>query len=68
MSIAKGAGLNGNNDFETLRIATIAATTRDQSTTHSLQMGFDNDHLGTLMSFGATSTPSFADGMVTRSN
>ena len=40
MSIAKGAGLNGNNDFDTLHIAAIAATTRDQSTTHSLQMGF----------------------------
>jgi hypothetical protein len=25
----------------------------------SLQMGFDNDHLGTQMPFGAPSTPSF---------
>jgi hypothetical protein len=24
----------------------------------------DNDHLGTLMPFGAPSTPSFADGLV----
>jgi hypothetical protein len=24
--------------------------------------GFDNDHLGTLMPFGAPSTPSFAEG------
>jgi hypothetical protein len=24
-------------------------------------MGFDNDHLGTLMPFGAPSTPSFAE-------
>jgi hypothetical protein len=24
-------------------------------------MGFDNDHLGTLMPFGAPSTPSFRD-------
>ena len=26
-------------------------------------MGFDNDHLGTLMPFGAPSTPSFVDGL-----
>ena len=30
--------------------------------------GFDNDHLGTLMPFGAPSTPSFPDGLVDRSN
>jgi hypothetical protein len=30
-------------------------------------MGFDNDHLGTLMPFGAPSTPSSADGLTTRS-
>ena len=26
-------------------------------------MGFDNDHLGTLMPFGAPSTPSFREGV-----
>jgi hypothetical protein len=26
-------------------------------------MGFDNDHLGTLMPFGAPTTPSFIDDM-----
>jgi hypothetical protein len=26
-------------------------------------MGFDNDHLGTQMPFGAPSTPSFADNV-----
>ena len=31
-------------------------------------MGFDNDHLGTLMPFGAPSTPSFADGLTNGSN
>jgi len=29
-------------------------------------MGFDNDHLGTLMPFGAPSTPSFVDDLVNR--
>jgi hypothetical protein len=28
--------------------------------------GFDNDHLGTLMPFGAPSTPSFTDGLANR--
>ena len=31
-------------------------------------MGFDNDHLGTLMPFGAPSTPSFAGGLANGSN
>ena len=30
--------------------------------------GFDNDHLGALMPFGAPSTPSFADGSANGSN
>jgi hypothetical protein len=29
-------------------------------------MGFDNDHLGTLVPFGAPSTPSFCDGFEPR--
>jgi hypothetical protein len=29
-------------------------------------MGFDNDHLGTLMPFGAPSTPSFPGGVTNR--
>jgi hypothetical protein len=68
MSIAKGAGLNGNNDFETLRITPLRRAQEINQRLISFRWGFDNDHLGTLMSFGPTSTQSFADGMVTGSN